>query len=563
VKRGQVLILGLAVAAIALMAVLAGGKGNDSSSGQSAAGATQKPPSGAVVVDFPYSPEKEKLLTPLVKAFNASGTQVDGRSVFVQARSESSGVTEAAIVKGAAKPTAWSPASKLWGRQLNYEADRPYVPDQNASLVHSPLVIGMWEPMARALGWPKKQLGFADILRLARSKAGWAEYGHPEWRSFKLVHTNPDFSTVGLSSVVAEYYSATGKKEGLVASDLPKAREQVKAIERSIVHYGDTTLFISQQLRRNGMGYASAAAMEETTLVDFNQHRGPQPRLVAIYPREGTFVSDDPYIVLNASWVSAQQRQGAQKFRAFLATRLTPQLVARYGFRPGDTQAKPVAPLDAENGVDPAQPRHVLGLPEPGVLAQLKRAWRADRKPANVLLVVDTSASMNQEQRMENAKTGLTAFLREAAPQDRVGLLEFSDKITPLVPIKPMRANRDRLLGVAGRLFPDGTTRIYDATHTAVEEVGGQADASQINAVVLLTDGEDTDSVRSDEEIVRELRARGEADNSVRVFTIAYSADAAGAADVLRRIADVSGGKAYTGTVDNISSVYRSISSFF
>jgi Ca-activated chloride channel homolog len=541
--------------------VLAGGKDNDSSKG---AGAPAQPPSGAVVVDFPYSPEKEALLTPLVKAFNASGTQVDGKRVFVQARSESSGVTEAAIANGTAKPAAWSPASSLWARQLNYEADRQYVHEHNASLVHSPLVIGMWEPMARALGWPKKQLGWADILRLARSKAGWADRGHPEWRSFKLVHTNPDFSTVGLSSVVAEYYSATGKKEGLVASDIPKAREQVRAIERSIVHYGNTTLFISQQLRRNGMGYASAAAMEETTLVDFNQHRGRQPRLVAIYPREGTFVSDDPYIALDAPWVSADQKQGAEKFRAFLATRLTPQFVARYGFRSGDIQVKPVAPMDAEHGVDPAQPRHVLGLPEAGVLAQLKRTWRADRKPANVLLVVDTSSSMNRELRLQNAKEGLTAFLREAAPQDRVGLLEFNDKITPLVPINPMRTNRERLVaGVAG-LFADGTTRIYDVTHTAVQEVGGQADAKRmINAVVLLTDGEDTDSVRSDDDIMRELRAQGEADDKVRVFTIAYSAEAVGAADVLKRISATSGGKAYTGNVENIRSVYRLIASFF
>jgi Ca-activated chloride channel family protein len=47
------------------------------------------------------------------------------------------------------------------------------------------------------------------------------------------------------------------------------------------------------------------------------------------------------------------------------------------------------------------------------------------------------------------------------------------------------------------------------------------------------------------------------------VFTIAYSAGAAGAADALAKIADASGGKAYTGNVGDIESVYRSISSFF
>jgi len=566
VKRGQLLILGLAVAAIALMAVVAGGRKDDgggSSSTGASATAPAKAPSGALAVRFAYSPEKEPLLTPLVKAFNASQTKVDGKPVFVQAAAESSGDTQAAIAKGTEKPVAWSPASSLWGRLLNYEADRPYVADDNPSLVRTPLVIAMWEPMARALGWPKKQLGFADVLALARSRAGWADFGHPEFGAFKLVHTNPDFSTAGLSSVVAEYYSATGKKEGLLASDIPKAREQVKAIERSIVHYGDTTLFISDQLRKDGPGYASAVAMEEATLVDFNQHRGSQPKLVAIYPSEGTFYSDDPYIVLDAPWVTPAQKQGAEAFRRFLTQRLTPAEAARYGFRPGDLNAKPQPPLDAAHGVDPAQPRRVLGLPEPRVLAQLKRTWREDRKPANVLLVLDTSGSMNASQRLQNAKAGLAAFLREVAPQDRVGLTAFSDKITPLVPIAPMRTNRARLQQVVRGVFADGGTRIYDVTDAAVAQVARLADSSRINAVVLLTDGEDTDSDATADQVVRRLAAQGDSARQVRVFTIAYGADAAGAADTLKRISGASGGKAYEGSVDDIESVYRSISSFF
>src|SRR4051794_35358847 len=388
-----------------------GGSGSAASTSTTATGPVQRAPDGAVVVSFAYSPEKDTLLKPLIARFNASGAKAAGRPVFVQGTSVASGDSELAIAKGRAKPVAWSPASSLWGRLLNFEADRSYVPAENPSLVRTPLEIAMWEPMARALGWPKKRLGWADVLRLARSGAGWGAFGHPEFGDFKLVHTNPDFSTAGLSSVVAEYYSATGKKEGLVEADLPAARAKVKAIESSIVHYGDTTLFIEDQLKKEGPGYASAVAMEEATLVDFNQHRGSQGKLVAIYPREGTFYSDDPYITLDAPWVTAQQKQASAAFQKFLAEQLTPAAAARYGFRPGDLDAKPVAPLDASNGVDPAQPTRVLGLPEPRVLDALKRVWREDRKPANVLLVLDTSGSMIQEQRLTRAKQGLEGFL--------------------------------------------------------------------------------------------------------------------------------------------------------
>ena len=270
-KKSQLVLIAVAIAAVALIAILSeGGGGGDGANGGSA---SQKAPEGAVKVTFAYSPEKEGLLKPLIASFNDSGSEAGGKRVFVEGENVSSGDAQLKIARGTYKPTAWSPSSSMWGRLLNFEADRPYVADDNESIVRTPLVIAMWEPMAKALGYPKKKLGFKDILDLARSDKGWGAYGHPEYGAFKLVHTNPDFSTSGLSAVVAEYYAATGKKEGLQAKDIAGARKQVKDIERSIVHYGDTTLFIADQMRKSGLGYASAVAMEEATLVDFNQNR--------------------------------------------------------------------------------------------------------------------------------------------------------------------------------------------------------------------------------------------------------------------------------------------------
>jgi len=560
-KKSQFVLIAVAVVAVALIAVLSGGGGDEGGSGGGPA--PQKAPSGATEVTFAYSPEKERLLKPLINGFNASATEAAGRRVFVRGENVSSGDAQLKIARGTYKPAAWTPSSSMWGRLLNFEADQPYVADDNPSIVRTPLVIAMWEPMAKALGYPSKKLGFKDILGLARSDRGWGAYGHPEYGAFKLVHTNPDFSTSGLSAVVAEYYAATGKKEGLQSKDIAGARKQVRDIERSIVHYGDTTLFIADQMRKRGLGYASAVAMEEATLVDFNQNRNGQPKLVAIYPSEGTFFSDNPYITLNAPWVTPAQKAGADAFGKYLAANIDASKAARYGFRAADLKAKPQAPLTAANGVDPSQPKRVLGLPEPRVLAALKKAWRADRKPANVLLVLDTSGSMTQEKRLQNAKQGLQAFLEEVAPQDNVGLTIFSDRIQPLVEIAPARTNRSKLRDTVSNLIADGGTAIYDATSEGAAQVSKLADTSRINAVVLLTDGEDTDSSKSADQVVRELEAQGDSAKRVRVFTIAYSAGAEGAAENLERIAAASGGKAYVGKTSDIESVYRSISSFF
>jgi Ca-activated chloride channel family protein len=562
VKRSQAIIAAIAVVAVA---VLAFGRGGNDDGGGGNGKAPSKAPAGAVAVSFAYSPEKEKLLVPLIERFNDERRKVGGKQVFVEGSVVSSGEAQSKIAKGTLKTVAWSPASSLWGRLLNFEADRPYAPDESPSIVRTPLVIAMWEPMAQALGYPKKKIGFDDILDLARSQTGWAKFGRPQFGEFKLVHTNPDFSTSGLSAVVAEYYAATGKKEGLVEKDIEgsRARQIVKDIERSIVHYGDTTLFIAEQMRKAGPGYASAVAMEEVTLLDFNKNRGGQPKLVAIYPDEGTFYSDNPFIVVNAPWVNAQQREGAQEFQKFLAEEIDADKAGEFGFRPADLKEKPASSINAAAGADPKQPVRVLGLPEPRVLSRVKEAWREDRKPANVLLVVDTSGSMVEENRLDRAKEGLDAFLREVSPNDRVGLTTFSDEIRPLVPIAPVRENEARLRDNFRSLIADGGTAFYDAAAEGLEAVQGLRDRSRINAVVLLTDGEDTDSSKTVDQVVQQMEAQGDTENRVRVFTIAYSAGAEGAEEALERIAIASGGKAYSGDTEDIELVYRSISSFF
>ena len=562
-KRSQAIIAAIAIVAVAVLAF--GRGGGDDEGGGGNGKAPSKAPAGAIKVPFAYSPEKEKLLVPLIERFNGEQRKVGGKQVFVEGSVVSSGEAQSKIAKGTLKTVAWSPSSSLWGRLLNFEADQPYAPDESPSIVRTPLVIAMWEPMTQALGYPKKPIGFDDILDLARSQTGWAKFGRPQFGDFKLVHTNPDFSTSGLSAVVAEYYAATGKKEGLVVKDIEgsRARKIVKDIEQSIVHYGDTTLFIADQMRKAGPGYASAVAMEEVTLLDFNKNRGGQPKLVAIYPDEGTFYSDNPFIVLNAPWVSAPQREGAQQFAKFLGEEIDANKAGEFGFRPSDLKEKPAAAISAAAGADPKQPKRVLGLPEPRVLSRVKEAWREDRKPANVLLVVDTSGSMVEENRLERAKEGLESFLREVSPNDRVGLTTFSDEIRPLVPIEPVRTNAPRLRENVNSLIADGGTAFFDAAAEGLEAVQGLRDRSRINAVVLLTDGEDTDSSKNLEQVVQQMEAQGDTENRVRVFTIAYSAGAEGAEEALEQIAVASGGKAYSGDTEDIELVYRSISSFF
>ena len=151
------------------------------------------------------------------------------------------------------------------------------------------------------------------------------------------------------------------------------------------------------------------------------------------------------------------------------------------------------------------------------------------------------------------------------APKNPYSRGEFTKALVlnALLDIMPFAQGRDRLQQSISRLIADGGTSYYDATIEGFEAVRARRNQGHINAVVLLTDGEDTDSQKNVDAVVQQLNAQGDTTNRVRVFTIAYSAGAQGAADALKRIAAASGGNSYTGDAEDIETVYRSISSFF
>jgi Ca-activated chloride channel homolog len=567
--RGRALIIVLAAVAV-VIAIVARGGGDDGGAKSattvtsSPAATTASPAGPSVRVSFVYSPEKEALLKPLVARYNAERHRSGGATVRIDGRVIASGEATDDTAAGRLQPTLWSPASSLWGQLLNYSADRLYATRRNPSLVRTPLVIAMWKPMARALGWPRQRVGFTELLRLATSPRGWGAVGHSELGRFKLGHTNPDFSTSGLSAVAAEYFASAGKREGLTVGDVtrPEVRARIRRIERSIVHYGDTTLFFENQLLRFGTAYASAVAMEEVTLLDFNRRRRTGPELVALYPREGTFYSDNPLIVLDAPWVERSQATAARAFVRWLRGQVTPAMAAKLGFRPGDPEANVPAPIDRAHGADPAQPARVLSLPTPEVLDRIRRTWRKDRKPANIMLVVDTSGSMSEKARLPQAKRGLRDFLALLSPADRVGVMRFSSGVHPIAPIRTVKDARPDLLRDVRRLVADGDTALYDAANSGIAAVQALGDRSRINAVVLLTDGMDTASRTKLNEVLAPLKAHSENEGvTVRVFTIAYGENAN--ESVLDDIASASGGKPFGGDPGQIRTVYKTIASFF
>ncbi len=218
------------------------------------------------------------------------------------------------------------------------DLDRPSpMPKERPSLVQTPLVIAMPLPMAQALGWPEAQIGWKDLAAIAKSPKGWASKDHPEWGRFKLGKTNPYFSTSGLNATIASYFAATGVSSDLTSEQVadPETRAFVKQLESSVVHYGDTTLTFLENMSREaaagqGLTYVSAVTVEEKSVLDYNlgnptgnpatlgQQPPPTVPLAAVYPSDGTLLSDNPWIALDAEWVDDAKRQAATDFLGWL-----------------------------------------------------------------------------------------------------------------------------------------------------------------------------------------------------------------------------------------------------
>ena len=581
----------LLVAALLAGACAGGSGGGDFGGGNANGGGTGNVPSGCNAVPMAVSPEKLDLLTDLAKRFNDSKAAKEGgdKCAFIQVRRTASGLGAQLLTDGwpqedvnGPKPVVWSPAAKSWGAIVNQrladKGQRPIAPADAKPFMVTPLVIAMPKPMAEALGWPRTPIGYADLLALAQNPEGWASKGHPEWGAFKLGKTNPNFSTSGLSSTIAQYYAATGKTRDLTLEDLNRAEVDtfMRGVESAVVHYGDTTLTFLNNLYRNdragtGLTYVSAVAVEETSIVVYNQGNpdgildpGEQPRppripLVAVYPKEGTLFSDNPFFILDAPWVSPAQKAAAAAFQDFVQQPDNQRQVLKFGFRPGNPAVAIADPITAELGLDPNEPKTTLGVPDPPVLVRLLTQWGVQRKSAKVMLVIDVSGSMGEETKsgetkLDLAKRAAVDALAQFKPEDKVALRVFSTNISPRAPdhyldlVPFAEGNREAVAGRIRSLVPTQGTPLYRVARDSFNELKSPAvyEADRINAVVLLTDGKNEDPAFNDlEATLGALRAgsEGQSTNPVRLFTIAYGDGAD--LSTLKRLSEATNALAY------------------
>ncbi|ABY34497.1 MAG TPA: VWA domain-containing protein [Chloroflexus aurantiacus] len=511
----------------------------------------------AVTITIAYSPEKEKWLTEQIARFNEQRVIVNDRRVVVEGINKSSGAARTEIKNGTLQVTVWSPSASTWLEVLKQETGNQNVAISNKPLVLTPVVIAMWKPMAEAMGWPNRPIGWKDILDLTNDPQGWGRFGHPEWGRFSWGHTDPEISTTALSTLIAEFYAATGKREGLTVADVQseQATAFIRQLGRSIKHYGYNTLIFSENMKKFGMSYISAFPMEEITLIDFNKFDPPPTPLVAIYPAEGTFWHDNPFIVMAST--SADEQAAAERFYEFLLSEESQRAAMQYGFRPANPNVPLTDPISPAFGADPQGVQTVLAVPSAEVIVAVKDSWKLNRKRADILLVVDTSGSMEGD-KMTMVKAGIETFLMRILPEDRLGLITFDSQARLVVPMAPLSENRIDLQIAVQEMRASGRTALFDALDLARQtlEALPPAEDDRIRAIVLLSDGADNASRLTLEEVRRQFDESG-----ITIFPVAYGSDAD--RQVLDAIAEFSRTIVVVGDSGDIAQIFENLSRYF
>ncbi|MEZ0230188.1 MAG: substrate-binding domain-containing protein, partial [Planctomycetota bacterium] len=378
-------------------------------------------PANTVEILFSTSDGKKEWVEEITKTFNARHVKLsDGRVAKVKLNHMRSGESIQKILAGDEKPHLWSPVNKGWISRLNEAWQLRHKQDFIASsrpTARTALVLATWEPMARALGWPEKKIGWEEFLAVAHEPKGWGAYGHPEWGAFKFGHAHPDYATSANLSLASLVYAKTGKTAGLTAEDVRRedVRQALLSFEQKIVHYGESSNWLTEKMCTLGPSYLSAVPLYESSVTKANA-KWPNKAfpLVAISPKEGTFFEDHPAGVVEAEWCGAIEKEAANLYLDFLGSKEAQERTSVAGFHPAD---EPL-PKDAA----------VLQSVTDDVFKRLQALWHQVKKKSTVYLVVDTSGSMNGEP-MNAARKAAAGFLRRMEPDDEVQVIAFSDAV--------------------------------------------------------------------------------------------------------------------------------------
>jgi Ca-activated chloride channel family protein len=183
--------------------------------------------------------------------------------------------------------------------------------------------------------------------------------------------------------------------------------------------------------------------------------------------------------------------------------------------------------------------------------------------PIALALLVDTSASM--EARLPIAQEAAIGFARKLRPQDLAEIIDFDSRV---VVLQNFTNKASDLEAAIRRTSAGGSTSMYNAIYIALKDlkkaIATSTDDIRRQAIVVLSDGEDTSSLLPFEEVL-DLAKRSE----TAIYAIGLrSTDGSSSAGkgfreaefVLRQLSQETGGRSFfPGQIADLNGIYGQI----
>jgi hypothetical protein len=404
-------------------------------------------------------------------------------------------------------------------------------PVSGTSIASSPVVLALTQDAAAQLGWPAKQLTWADVLN----------------SSLNIGMPDPTREPVGVSVLfgLRELMKAAPEPDAAVTTELRRLSANTESSVGDLFTLlpgsgGDDDPLDGFPVSENG--------------VLRNNAKQSTP-LVAVYANPAVPALDYPYTMLPDA--RGKKREAAEKFLTVLMQQNTADAFADAGFRTPDGEMlrkRGTSELTSASKVTPAE------IPQATDVDDLLNVWAGINLSGRVQVLLDVSGSMAEP--VPGTGTNRLSLTLQAAlrgihlmkPSTKLGVWLFSTKLDgdkdyqeflPVLPISEQArtGGLDKLSTV--KPLPNGATGLYDSTLAAYQSARQNYEPGRINVVIVLTDGknEDPNSISRDA-LLSELGKLQDPRRPILIVGIGIGPDVD--AGELQAISGATGGKAFT-----------------
>jgi Ca-activated chloride channel homolog len=396
-------------------------------------------------------------------------------------------------------PDVWVPSSTAWLRLAG--ADAGLYPAMGVSLARSPLVVAAPRPLAQTLGWPGRQPSWTELADKT--------YAHQIPR-FSMA--DPLRTTAGLLAVLGVETAAARAENNAGAATMRAMtfRSRLADPKADPVRLLGKVTGVTDPAHDVGLFPVTEQALWSHLRITRTAS------MVALYPPDGLIEADYPLLASARVERDAVRQPLVDRLTAWFRTKTAAHALADLGFRPPAGAALSTAP--AADGLL-AHYGEVAPLPpDPDAIITVATAWsRYQSRKFQVLLLVDASASMNDQVRDGQGRLTTKAVLLRECASDAVRLFSEDTSVamwlfptprangTPYTEVVPFGSLRDPIGGVARRQVLGAALSDYQASpragaplyETVLRGQAAMRERSQpgtVTLVFVLTDGRDAGS---------------------------------------------------------------------